>query len=58
MKKGDRLTLTLKVLEVFRNDSLYQADAMREMEKDRPRQMKEQEEEMAKMKKANERAKS
>lgn len=51
MKKGDRLTLTLKVLEVFRNDSIYQADAMIEQEKDRPRQMKEQEEQMAKMKK-------
>jgi FKBP-type peptidyl-prolyl cis-trans isomerase len=51
MKRGDRLTLTLKVLDVFRNDSIYQADATVEQEKDRPRQMKEQEEQMAKMKK-------
>jgi FKBP-type peptidyl-prolyl cis-trans isomerase len=49
MKKGDRLILTLKVLDVFRNDSLYQADRQVEMEKDRPRQMKEQSEQMAKM---------
>lgn len=51
MKKGDRLVLTLKILEVFRNDSSYQVDRQAEMVKDQPRQMKEQEEEMAKMKK-------
>jgi FKBP-type peptidyl-prolyl cis-trans isomerase FkpA len=49
MKKGDRLILTLKVLEVFRNESLFQADRQAETEKDRPRAMKEQEEQMAKM---------
>jgi len=49
MKKGDRLILSLKVLDVFRNDSLYNVDRQLEMEKDRPRQMKEQEEQMAKM---------
>jgi FKBP-type peptidyl-prolyl cis-trans isomerase FkpA len=49
MKKGDRLVLTLKVLDVFRNESLYQADRQAETEKDRPRAMKEQEEQMAKM---------
>jgi FKBP-type peptidyl-prolyl cis-trans isomerase FkpA len=51
MKKGGRLTLSLKVLDVFRNDSLYQADRQAEMVKDQPRQMKEQEEQMVKMKK-------
>lgn len=49
MKKGDRLILTLKVLDVFKDESLYQADRQAEMEKDRPRAMKEQEEQMAKM---------
>ncbi len=51
MKKGDRITTSFKVIEIFKNDSLYQADATIEGEKDRPRQMKEQEEQMAKMKK-------
>ena len=51
MKKGDRLTTTFKITEIFKNDSLYQADANIESEKDRPRQMKEQEEQMAKMEK-------
>ena len=51
MKKGDRLTTTFKITEIFKNDSLYQADANIETEKDRPRQMKEQEEQMAKMEK-------
>ncbi|MEP7372872.1 MAG: FKBP-type peptidyl-prolyl cis-trans isomerase [Chitinophagaceae bacterium] len=49
MKKGDRLVLTLKVLDVFRDEALYQADRKAETEKDRPRAMKEQEEQMAKM---------
>ena len=51
MKKGDRITTSFKVIEIFKNDSLYQADATKEAEKDRPRAMKEQEEQMAKMKK-------
>ena len=51
MKKGDRITTSFKVIEIFKNDSLYQADATIEGEKDKPRQMKEQEEQMAKMKK-------
>lgn len=51
LKKGDRLTLTFKVVDIFRNDSLYRADAQAEFEKDRPRQEKEREEEMAKMQK-------
>lgn len=49
MKKGDRLTTYVKIVDVFTNDSLYQKDATAEAEKDRPRQMKEQEEQMAKM---------
>ena len=49
MKKGDRLITTFKITEIFRNDSLYQADATMETERDKPRQMKEQEEQMAKM---------
>lgn len=51
MKKGDRMITSFRVLEVFRNDSLYQADAKKEAEKDVPRQQKEREEQMAKMKK-------
>ncbi|MGZ8557898.1 MAG: FKBP-type peptidyl-prolyl cis-trans isomerase [Chitinophagaceae bacterium] len=51
MKKGDRLTTTFKITEIYKNDSLYQADANIEGEKDKPRQMKEQEEQMAKMEK-------
>lgn len=51
LKKGDKLTLTFKVAEVFTNDSLYQADAQAEFERDKPRQEKEREEEMAKMQK-------
>ena len=51
MKKGDRLTTTFKITEIYKNDSLYQADATLEAEKDRPRQMKEQQEQMAKMEK-------
>lgn len=54
MKKGDRLILALRVLEVFRNDSLYQADRQVEMAKDHPRQAKEQEEQMTKQQKAME----
>lgn len=49
MKKGDRLILTLKVMDVFKDESLYQADRQAEIEKDRPRAMKEQEEQMANM---------
>ena len=49
MKKGDRIMTYLKVVEVFKNDSVYQADAMAEAEKDRPRAEKEQQEQMAKM---------
>lgn len=54
MKKGDKILLTFKVLEVFKNDSLAQADYQKEMEKDAPRQKKEQEEMMKKMMKDQE----
>ena len=50
-KKGDRITTTFRIVEVFQTDSLAMADYNLEMERDRPRQMKEQEEEMAKMEK-------
>jgi FKBP-type peptidyl-prolyl cis-trans isomerase FkpA len=50
-KKGDRIMTTFRIIEVFTTDSLAMADYNREMERDRPRQLKEQEEEMAKMEK-------
>jgi FKBP-type peptidyl-prolyl cis-trans isomerase len=50
-KKGDRLTMTVKIADVFTNESVAEADFQKEQEKDRPRQMKEQEEQMAKMQK-------
>ena len=54
MKKGDKLTYTYKVLEVFTQDSIARADYQKEMEKDAPRQKKEQEEMMKKFKKEQE----
>lgn len=56
MKKGDKIILTFKVVEVFKNDSLAQADYQKEMEKDAPRQRKEQEAMMEKFKKEQEAA--
>lgn len=56
IKKGDKITFTFKVIEVFRNDSLAQADYQKEMERDAPRQKKEQEEMMKKMQKDSEAA--
>lgn len=53
-KKGDRRTTIVKILEVFATDSLAMADYNMEMEKDRPRMLKEQEEQMAKMAKERE----
>lgn len=50
MKKGDKLTLSFKVVEVFTNDSLAQADAQAEQIKDEPRRKKEAEEMEKKMK--------
>lgn len=49
MKKSDRLTTSFKVLDIIKNDSLYQVDMTAETERDRPRMMKEQEEQAAKM---------
>lgn len=51
MKKSDRLSTSFKVLDIIKNDSLYQVDMTTEAEKDRPRQLKEQEEQAAKMQK-------
>jgi len=48
MKKGDRLTIGIRVVDVLRSDSAYQADSRIEMERDAPRARKEQEEQMAK----------
>jgi FKBP-type peptidyl-prolyl cis-trans isomerase FkpA len=50
-KKGDRMIVTFKVLEVFTNDSAIQKDYNAEMVKDRPRQEKETREQMALQKK-------
>lgn len=54
LKKGDKITFTFKVLEVYKNDSLAQQDYQKEMERDAPRQKKEQEEMMKKMQKEQE----
>ena len=51
MKKGDRITTSFRVIEIFKSDSSYQADAEIEAEKDRPRQTKEQAEQQAKQQK-------
>jgi FKBP-type peptidyl-prolyl cis-trans isomerase FkpA len=42
-KKGDRIITTFRIINVFTVDSIARADYNAEMEKDRPRQMKEQE---------------
>lgn len=47
-KKGDMLRTYIKLLEVYRSDSLAQIDYRAEMEKDRPRQEKEMQEMQAK----------
>lgn len=51
MKKGDKITYSFKVLDVYKNDSLANLEWQKEMEKDAPRQKKEQEAQMEKMKK-------
>jgi len=51
MKKGDKLNLYFTVLDVIKSDSAYQTDMQKEMVRDRPRQEKEQKEEMAKRRK-------
>jgi FKBP-type peptidyl-prolyl cis-trans isomerase FkpA len=50
-KKGDRLIITFKVLDVFTNDSAIKKDYDAEMVKDQPRQQKEMLEQMALQKK-------
>src|SRR4030095_3228679 len=50
-KKGDRMIVTFKVLDVFTNDSAIQKDYNAEMAKDKPRQDKEMQEQMALQKK-------
>ncbi len=50
-KKGDRMVITFKVLDVFTNDSAIQKDYNTEMVKDKPRQQKEMQEQMALQKK-------
>lgn len=47
-KKGDRLTMTVKIIEVFTTDSTARADYTAELAKDEPRRQKEMEDEMAK----------
>lgn len=54
IKKGDKITYHYKVIEVFRNDSLAQADYQVELKKDEPRAKKEQEEMMKKLMKEQE----
>jgi FKBP-type peptidyl-prolyl cis-trans isomerase FkpA len=50
-KKGDRMIITFKVLDVFTNDSAIQKDYNAEMVKDKPRQQKEMQEQMTLQKK-------
>ena len=50
-KKGDRMVITFKVLDVFTGDSAIQKDYNAEMVKDKPRQQKEMQEQMALQKK-------
>ena len=50
-KKGDRMVITFKVLDVFTSDSSIQKDYNAEMVKDKPRQQKEMQEQMASQKK-------
>ena len=50
-KKGDRIVTSFRIVEVFTSDSLAMADYNRAMELDAPRQLKEQQEQMAKMEK-------
>jgi FKBP-type peptidyl-prolyl cis-trans isomerase len=47
-KKGDRITTYIKIVDVFKNDSLAMPDYQAEMAKDKPRQEKEMQEMQAK----------
>ena len=49
-KKGDHIKTFIKVVDIFREDSIARKDYMAEIEKDRPRQQKEQQETEAKQK--------
>ena len=51
LKKGDKLTLTFKVVDVFKNDSLYRKDAEAEYQKNLPAIEKERAEQMEKQQK-------
>jgi FKBP-type peptidyl-prolyl cis-trans isomerase FkpA len=51
LKKGDKLTLYFTVLDVLKSDSAYENDVQKELVKDKPRQDKEQHEQMMKMRK-------
>jgi FKBP-type peptidyl-prolyl cis-trans isomerase len=53
-KKGGRLTMTVKIVDVFKADSVAMVDFNKELEKDRPRQEEEQRKEMARMQKEQE----
>jgi len=50
-KKGDRMSITFRIIDVYATDSLATLDFNLESEKDRPRQLKEQEEQLAKLEK-------
>ncbi len=50
-KKGDRLVTHIHIIEVFPSEGQARPDFTAEMEKDKPRQIKEQEEQMAKVQK-------
>jgi FKBP-type peptidyl-prolyl cis-trans isomerase FkpA len=46
-KKGDRIELSFRVIDVFRDEAKFQQDQQAEMQKDMPRQMEEQKKQMA-----------
>jgi FKBP-type peptidyl-prolyl cis-trans isomerase len=52
-KKGDRISTYIKVVDIFRNDSLYEKDVAAEELKDAPRREKEEKEMMAKQEEEN-----
>jgi FKBP-type peptidyl-prolyl cis-trans isomerase len=46
-KKGDRIELSFRVVDIFRDETAYQQDQQAEMQKDMPRQMEERKKQMA-----------
>lgn len=46
-KKGDRIELSFRVIDVFRDEAKFQQDQEAEMQKNMPRQMEEQKKQMA-----------